>query len=107
MRWYVPSNQSGGVAWRLAKTWATPVLNVATDTREHTILRRLAKTGVLEGVALPPNYVPLPETTTAIRIPSSINTGSLVQQFPNTNFDFSSAPPAEFGSYEARILQGI
>jgi hypothetical protein len=91
-------------AW---ETWATPVLNVGTDTREHTILERMAETGVLEGVILPPDYVPVPKMAPAISISSSINTGSLVQQFPDKNFDFSSAPPVEPGSYEAKVLQGV
>ena len=67
----------------------------------------MAKTGVLEGVALPPTYVPLGETAAAITISSSINKGTLVQQFPNIDFDFSNAPAAEFGSYESRVLQGV
>ena len=91
-------------AW---ETWATPVLNVGTDTREHTIIGRTAKAGILKGVALPPDYVPILETTAAIGISAAIKTGTLVQRFPDIDFDFSSAPPAESGSYEARVLQGI
>jgi mono/diheme cytochrome c family protein len=94
--------------WRGAwETWATPILNVGTDTREHTILTRTAKPGVLEGVELPPGNTPIGEMPLAIDISSAINKGSLLQRFPNSDFDFSSAPDAEPGSYEARVLQGI
>lgn len=34
-------------------TWATPVLDVGTDTRECRILTRTVKTGVLEGTSVP------------------------------------------------------
>jgi len=94
--------------WRGAwKTWATPVMNVGTDTSEHTALGRTAKAGILKGVKLPPDYVPIPEMTRAIEISSAMKKGTLVQRFPNTDFDFSSPPQAEFGSYESRVLQGI
>ncbi len=36
------------------KTWATPILDVGTDTREYAVLGRQVKTGVLQGAGLPP-----------------------------------------------------
>ena len=38
---------------RQHKIWATPILDVGTDTHEHEILARTAKTGSLEGSGLP------------------------------------------------------
>ena len=35
------------------KTWATPVLDVGTDSREYDILGWTVKTGVLEGAKIP------------------------------------------------------
>ena len=35
------------------QTWATPIQDVGTDTREYDILAWTAKTGVLQGAFIP------------------------------------------------------
>jgi hypothetical protein len=106
------------------KTWATPVLDVGTDSREYAILARTAKTGVLEGASLKGDPTPLPAVAPAIDLLDITVLGSVEQYCRKhplqcSGADYSwldrSAPKglarlqsgAPAYAYEARVLQGI
>ena len=61
------------------KTWATPVIDVGTDTHEYDILTRTAQTGVLEGVSTLADPTPLEPVDAAINILGIAVTGSIEQ----------------------------
>ena len=61
------------------KTWATPVIDVGTDTHEYDILTRMAQTGVLEGVSTLADPTPLKPEDAAINILGMALTGSIEQ----------------------------
>jgi cytochrome c553 len=61
------------------KTWATPVIDVGTDTHEYDILTRMAKTGVLKGVSTLADRTPLKHEDAAINILGIALTGSIEQ----------------------------
>ena len=65
-------------AWRggSQSTWATPILDVGTDTREIRLLDRTAKTGVLAGRGIPA----FGEESTAFKILSNMVVGSIIQK---------------------------
>ena len=65
-------------AWRggSQSTWATPILDVGTDTREVRLLDRTAKTGVLAGRGIPT----FGEESTAFKILSNLVVGSIIQK---------------------------
>jgi len=65
-------------AWRggSQSTWATPILDVGTDTREIRLLDRTAKTGVLAGRGVPT----FGEESTAFKILSNLVVGSIIQK---------------------------
>jgi hypothetical protein len=60
-------------------TWATPVQNVGTDTREYDILAWTAKTGALRGAFIPAVTSPLKETDTAFNILRVSVLGSILE----------------------------
>jgi hypothetical protein len=115
----------------LTNTWATPVQNVGTDTREWAILDRKVDPGVLTGVSLPfgaplenPDYA---QKVLALSVAGSIIEHTLPVVLPNdfenqlANADSAfaagnaslkgvfryGATAAARGSYESRVLQGI
>jgi hypothetical protein len=61
------------------KTWATPVMNVGTDTHEYDILAWTAKTGVLKGVSTLADSTPLKAEDAAINVLGIALTGSIEQ----------------------------
>jgi hypothetical protein len=60
-------------------TWATPVQNVGTDTREYDVLAWTAKTGALRGAFIPLATSPLRETDTAFNILRVSVLGSIIE----------------------------
>ena len=60
-------------------TWATPVRNVGTDTRQFDVLTRSAKSGTLQGAFIPLLTKPLSETDLAISVLATSVLGSIVQ----------------------------
>ena len=80
------------------KTWATPVIDVGTDTHEYDILTRTAQTGVLEGVSTPPPIPPLKPEDAAINILGIALTGSIEQ--------FCLEHPIDCGSASAGVQPG-
>jgi len=63
------------------KTWATPIQDVGTDSREYAILGRTAATGVLEGARIPLLTEPLKPTDSAFNILRISVIGSILQHF--------------------------
>ncbi len=61
------------------KTWATPIMDVGTDGREHDLLARTAQSGVLSGASIPLISKPLKPTDTAFSILSTSVVGSILQ----------------------------
>uniref|UniRef100_Q07I53 Cytochrome c domain-containing protein n=1 Tax=Rhodopseudomonas palustris (strain BisA53) TaxID=316055 RepID=Q07I53_RHOP5 len=71
----------GKVRFFEQKTWATPIQNVGTDTREYDIMAWTAKTGVLEGAFIPFVTSPLGPTDLAFNILATSVIGSIAEQF--------------------------
>lgn len=61
------------------KTWATPIMDVGTDGREHNLLARTARSGVLSGASIPSITQPLKSTHTAFNILATAVEGSILQ----------------------------
>ena len=109
------------------RTWATPIQNVGTDTREYDILGWTAQSGVLSGAEIPLVISPLQTRDKSISILGVSVVGSILQEYvplaapqaqvrrrstfgltPETGdlkgaFNMTPAPRA----YESRVLQGI
>jgi hypothetical protein len=64
---------------RPQKTWATPVLDVGTDSKEYDILAWTAQTGVLEGAKIPFLTQPLQPVDKSFNILSTSVLGSILQ----------------------------
>jgi hypothetical protein len=116
----------------LEETWATPVLNVRSDTREWSILYRTVDPGVLEGAYILGVQAPLQNPDSPLAVLNLAVVGSIIQHTlpivvpsdlgaqmeaagtalsPATQalagaFRYGAAAP-QFGSYEARVLRGI
>jgi len=60
-------------------TWATPILDVGTDSREDNLLQRKARTGVLAGAKLPGGTALKPEDTAFAALSVSVG-GSILQR---------------------------
>lgn len=105
-------------------TWATPVLNVGTDTREYQILGWTAEAGVLNGGSIPLlSPTPLQPVDYSSNILQKSVLGSTIDyvlsffggapQQPMTILQRSGDLAGDFtenptiGAYEARVLQGI
>jgi hypothetical protein len=116
------------------QTWATPVLDVGTDSREYSILAWTVKTGVLSGAKIPLLKDPLKPVDTAFNVLGTAVIGSILQYYvpvlldekaqaaleatplspfiPETeslkgafNQPVKEGPPSF--AYESRVLQGI
>jgi hypothetical protein len=61
------------------QTWATPVQNVGTDTREYDVLGWSAKSGVLQGAFIPFVTDPLNETDLVFNILATSVIGSIAE----------------------------
>src|SRR5690606_33842447 len=69
--------KAGTERFPFQKTWATPIQNVGTDTREYDILGWTAKSGVLKGAFIPFATKPLKETDLAFNILSTSVIGTI------------------------------
>jgi hypothetical protein len=113
-------------------TWATPIQNVGTDTREWSNMDRLVNPGVLTGASIPGLNLPLTNPTAPISVLQLAVVGSIIQHalpvvVPNDlgdqiaragsaftpetasltgAFGLKATTPAR-GSYESRVLRGI
>ena len=117
----------GAVRFPDYQTWATPVQNVGTDTREFELLGRTARSGALEGARIPFVTSPLKPTDTAFNILATSVLGSVIQHYLPLAATAQTSPPATFklppqlsdlpgafrapapaaAAYEARVLEGI
>jgi len=109
------------------KTWATPIQDVGTDTREYDILGWTAQSGVLTGAEIPFVISPLKPHDKSINILGVSVVGSILQEYvplaapqaqarrrstfsftPETA-DLKGAFPTALAprAYESRVLQGI
>ena len=75
------------------RTWATPIQNVGTDTRQYDILAWTAKTGVLQGASIPRIIPALKETDDAFNILSLSVIGSILEHY--LSFGTGGAETAE------------
>ncbi|MET1079251.1 MAG: di-heme-cytochrome C peroxidase [Pseudomonas sp.] len=112
------------------ETWATPVQDVGTDSREHEILTMTVQTGVLNGAKIPFLEKALKPTDTAFNVLSTAVVGTILQHYaqevlgkktittravlyaPATSplsgaFRAEAIEPDSNYPYEARVLQGI
>jgi hypothetical protein len=115
------------------KTWATPIMDVGTDSKEYEILARTVKTGVLEGAKIPFIAAALKPVDTAFNVLSTSVIGSILQHYvpvlmkteDNARMKGGQSPfPPETESlrdafvapaaaakpsyaYESRVLEGI
>ncbi len=125
-----------GIKHSSQTTWATPLVDVGTDSREYEILGWTVKTGVLEGAEIPFLTKPLQPTDTASNVLKTSVLGSILQHYvpilmkteehakakgkrslftPETEAlkdafrmpNLTGPGPAYAYKYEARVLEGI
>lgn len=77
------------------KTWATPVQDVGTDTREYDVLKRTVKTGVLQGAKIPFITSALQPTDTAFNVLGTAVQGSILQHYVPLALDADMVASAE------------
>ena len=69
----------GKVRFPLIQTWATPIQNVGTDTRQYDLLAWTAKSGALQGAFIPFVTSPLKETDLAFNILATSVIGAIAE----------------------------
>jgi hypothetical protein len=69
----------GKVRFPDVQTWATPIQDVGTDTREYDIMAWTAKTGALQGAFIPFITQPLEETDLAFNVLATSVLGSIIE----------------------------
>ncbi len=69
----------GKICFPFVQTWATPIQNVGTDTRQYDVLAWTAKSGVLNGAYIPLATSALKETDLALNILATSVIGSIAQ----------------------------
>ena len=116
----------------LSRTWATPVLDVGTDTREYQVLARFASSGSIEG-AITPSLSRLKPVDRSIDILATSVIGAILQNdfalyrkgqlaTPSSllltaptpvnkevaqAFDYPASTQPRPAKYQARVLYGI
>lgn len=63
------------------KTWATPVLDVGTDSREYDILKRTVDTGVMSGAMIPFLQQSLKPQDSSFNVLKTAVTGAILQHY--------------------------
>ncbi len=63
------------------KTWATPIQDVGTDSREYSILQRTVQTGVMQGAKVPLLTPAIKPVDTAFNVLSLAVLGSILQHY--------------------------
>jgi hypothetical protein len=126
--------KKGETRFPFRRTWATPIMDVGTDSREYAILGRTATTGVLEGAKIPILTEALKPTDKAFNVLRVSVIGSILQRASPLPFQsrlnvinrkaislFSDQTEALKGAfrspeskamtpsiaYESRVLEGI
>ena len=85
------------------KTWATPIQNVGTDTREYAVLGRQVKTGSLTGAKIPFLTTPLKPTDAAISVLGTAVLGSILQHYVPLVLDADMVARAELSRVEGAL----
>ena len=99
----------GAFRFTLQPTWATPLCDVGTDSRQYAILARTASTGVYEG-ARRPGGPPLPAETKAFDLLAVSVVGSIFQHtfgFSLFGYANSGAPEAAPSAAQTELSQRI
>ena len=73
--------QEGAFRSLTHKTWATPIQDVGTDSREYNILVRTVDTGVMSGATIPFLLQPLQPTDKAFSVLTTAVIGSILQHY--------------------------
>jgi mono/diheme cytochrome c family protein len=117
------------------QTWATPIQDVGTDSREYDTLKFVVKTGELQGARIPPLTSPLQPVDAAISVLATSVLGSILQELgqelgvpavsTRTSQVLGESAPTMAGiassslkgaftpvqrtgiSYESRVLEGV
>lgn len=63
------------------ETWATPIMDVGTDSREVNLLGSQVKTGVLEGAVIFPEKPALKAVDSAFSVLGTVVSGSILQHY--------------------------
>jgi hypothetical protein len=77
------------------KTWATPIQDVGTDSREYSVLAWTVKTGVLEGAKIPFLEEPLKPVDTAFNVLGTAVIGSILQHYVPVLMQAEGQAPAK------------
>jgi hypothetical protein len=93
--------RSGKVRFFLQQTWATPIQDVGTDTREYDVLAWTAKTGVLQGAFIPLATEPLKANDLAFNILTTSVLGSIAEHVVSGSGGASAT--AQLGSTETAL----
>ncbi|OPH82686.1 di-heme-cytochrome C peroxidase [Nitrobacter vulgaris] len=96
--------KAGTERFPFQQTWATPIQNVGTDTREYDILGWTAKSGVLKGAYIPFATKPLKETDLAFNILSTSVIGTIGEHV--LSFSKGTSPRALGVSAKPEVAQG-
>jgi hypothetical protein len=96
--------KAGTERFPFQQTWATPIQNVGTDTREYDILGWTAKSGVLKGAYIPFATKPLKETDLAFNILSTSVIGTIGEHV--LSFSKGTSPRALGVSAKPEVTQG-
>lgn len=99
------SERPGKVRFPFQQTWATPVQNVGTDTRQYDILAWTAKSGVLKGAYIPFATKPLKETDLAFNILATSVIGTIAEHV--IGFSTASPPPPIGAAVEPGVAAGV
>lgn len=90
------AERMGPVRFPLNFTWATPLQDVGTDSRQYQVLARMAQSGVLAG-ATPPFGKPIAARASAFSLLGVTVIGSITQHetgFKIFKYDAAAQPPA-------------
>jgi hypothetical protein len=91
-----------------AESWATPIMDVGTDSREAKLLNSTVKTGVLEGAIPYPGGTPLKAVDTASSVLGTVVIGSILQHYLAGKVDgVEHAVLTEAERLEAKFKVGI
>ena len=90
--------RAGKVRFPFQQTWATPIQNVGTDTRQYDVLAWTAKSGVLKGAYIPFATKPLKETDLAFNILATSVIGTIAEHV--VSFSAASSRPVPGAAVE-------
>jgi len=124
--------EPGATRFHHQKTWATPIQDVGTDSREYNLLAGTVQTGVLEGAMFPFSIQRLKSTDTAFNVLRISVVGAILQHYIPIGLKAKSLEDAERArslfrpetedlkgafrapaaaapsfAYESRVLKGI